>query len=166
MRGWSLGVIGQAAEGIPLLLDGIGLSRAIGANMLAPFILMTLADVHETTGQLNEAFDRLTEAARWVETTDERWAEAEMYRMRGRLLLSMHKPTAGEESYHQALAIARRQSAKFWELRAASSLACLWRDQGKRTEARDLLAPVYGSFTEGFDTPVLQDAKALLDELA
>ena len=166
MRGWSLGVIGQAAEGIPLLLDGIGLTRAVGTNMLAPFILMTLADVHETTGQLNEAFDRLTEAARWVEITHERWAEPEMYRMRGRLLLSMHEPTAAEESYHQALAVARLQSAKLFELRASTSLAGLWRDQGKRAEARDLLAPIYGWFTEGLDTPVLMEAKALLDELA
>jgi predicted ATPase len=166
MRGWSLGVMGQTAEGIPLLLDGIGLSRAIGTNMLAPFILMTLADVYETTGQLNEAFDRLTEAARWVETTHERWAEAEMYRMRGRLLLSMNDHAAAEENYRHALAVARGQNAKFYELRAATSLARLWRDQGKRHEARDLLAPIYSWFTEGFDTPVLQDAKALLDQLA
>jgi predicted ATPase len=72
---------------------------------------------------------------------------------------------AAEASLHQAIAVARRQSAKLWELRAATSLARLWRDQGKRTEARDLLAPIYGWLTEGFDTPVLQDAKALLDEL-
>ena len=72
---------------------------------------------------------------------------------------------AAEASLHQAIAVARRQSAKLWELRASTSLARLWRDQGKRTEARDLLAPIYGWFTEGFDTPVLQDAKALLDEL-
>ena len=78
----------------------------------------------------------------------------------------MHEHAAAEESYRYALAVARRQSAKFWELRAALDLARFWRDQGKRTEARDLLAPVYGWFTEGFDTPVLQDAKALLDELA
>jgi predicted ATPase len=78
----------------------------------------------------------------------------------------MNSPTAAEASYQKALVVARQQSAKLWELRAATSLARLWRDQGKRTEARDLLAPVYNWFTEGFDTPVLQDAKALLDELA
>jgi predicted ATPase len=77
----------------------------------------------------------------------------------------MDEPAAAEDSYCQALPVARRQSAKFWELRAALDLARLWRDQGKRTEARDLLAPVYSWFTEGFDTPVLQDAKALLDQL-
>ena len=78
----------------------------------------------------------------------------------------MNDHIAAEDNYHQAIAVARRQSAKFWELRAATSLARLWRDQGKHTEARDLLAPTYGWFTEGFDTQVLQDAKALLDELA
>jgi predicted ATPase len=81
-------------------------------------------------------------------------------------LLSRNQYAAAEDSFRQALAVARRQNAKFWELRAARSLACLWRDQGKRTEARDLLAPIYGWFTEGFDMPVLQDAKALLDQLA
>ena len=86
--------------------------------------------------------------------------------MRGDLLNATGDQVAAEHSYHQALAIARRQSAKLFELRAATSLARLWRDQGKRAEARDLLAPVYNWFTEGFDTPVLQDAKALLDQLA
>ena len=101
-----------------------------------------------------------------METTQDRWAEAEMHRMRGTLLLSMHKHAAAEESYRHALAMARQQSAKFWELRAALNLAQLWRDQGKRHEARELLAPVYGWFTEGFDTRDLKEARALLDELA
>jgi predicted ATPase len=100
-----------------------------------------------------------------VEATQERWAEAEMHRLRGTLLLSMSKHAEAENSYRQALSVAQRQSAKFWELRAAMSMARLWRDQGKRIEARNLLAPIDGWFTEGFDTPVLQDAKALLDEL-
>ena len=101
-----------------------------------------------------------------IETTQERWAEADMHRLRGTLLVSIHEHAAAEDSYRQALAVARRQSAKFWELRAATSLARLWREQGNCTEARDLLAPVYNWFTEGFDTPVLRDAKALLDALA
>jgi predicted ATPase len=84
----------------------------------------------------------------------------------GTLLLSMAEPAAAEESFQRALAVARRQGAKTFELRAATSLARLWRDQGKRTEARDVLAPVYSWFTEGFDTPVLRGAKALLDQLA
>jgi predicted ATPase len=89
-----------------------------------------------------------------------------MHRRRGTLLLSMHEQAAAEENYHRALSVARQQSGKFSELRAATSLARLWCDQGKRAEAHDLLAPVYNWFTEGFDTPVLQDAKALLDRLA
>jgi predicted ATPase len=115
--------------------------------------------------QPDEGLKRLVEAAKLIETTQERWAEAEMYRPRGMLLLSLSEHAAAEHSYRNALAVARHQSAKFWELRAALELARLWRDQGKRTEAHNLLAPIYGWFTEGFDTPVLQGAKALLDEL-
>ena len=89
-----------------------------------------------------------------------------MHRLRGELLVVVDDPVAAEASLHQAIAVARRQSAKLWELRAATSLARLWRDQGKHIEARDLLAPIYGWFTEGFDTAVLQDAKTLLDQLA
>jgi predicted ATPase len=97
--------------------------------------------------------------------TDEREHEAELNRLHGDLLLATGDESAADRAYHQALVVAKRQSAKFWELRAATSLARLWRDQGKRTEARDLLAPIYGWFSEGFDTPVLQDAKALVDQL-
>jgi predicted ATPase len=100
-----------------------------------------------------------------VETTQERWAEAEMHRLRGTLLLSMSEHAEAENSYRQALSVAQRQSAKFWELRAAVSMARLWLDKGKRQQAHDLLGPVYGWFTEGFDTRDLKDAKALLDEL-
>jgi predicted ATPase len=89
-----------------------------------------------------------------------------MHRVRGTLLLSMHEHAAAEDSYRHALTVARRQSAKFWELRAALDLARLWRDQNKRTEARDLLSPIYAWFSEGLDTADLQDAKALLDQLA
>ena len=88
-----------------------------------------------------------------------------MHRLRGTLLLSMHEHTAAENSFLEALAVAQRQSAKFWELRAAMSMARLWRDQGKRRQAHDLLAPVYGWFTEGFDTLDLKEAKALLEQL-
>jgi predicted ATPase len=109
---------------------------------------------------------RVVEAAKLVERTRECWAEAEMFRLRGTLLLSMNEHTQAENYYRQALASSQRQSAKFWELRAATSLARLWRDQGKRDEARDLLAPVYGWFTEGFDTLDLKEAKALLEQLA
>jgi predicted ATPase len=108
---------------------------------------------------------QLADAQDIIERTQERDYEAEMYNIRGELLLTMSEWAAAEDSYRTALAVARRQTAKRWELRAATSLARLWRDQGKRTEARDLLAPIYAWFTEGFDTPVLQEAKALLDQL-
>ena len=127
---------------------------------------MVLAQVYGKAEQPGEGLDRLGEAAKLVEATQERWAEAEMHRLRGALLLSMSKPAEAENSYRKALSVAQRQSAKLWELRAATSLARLWRDQGKRTEARDILAPIYGWFTEGFDTPDLKEAKALLGELA
>jgi class 3 adenylate cyclase/tetratricopeptide (TPR) repeat protein len=166
IRGWCLGTLGQAAEGIPPSLEGLAIYRAIGCNLNGPLILMMLAELYGMAGQPDKGLDWLAEAAKLVETTQERWAEAELHRMRGALLLSVHQHAAAEDSYRRALAVARRQSAKFWELRAALDLARLWRDQNKRTEARDLLAPIYGWFTEGFDTPVLQDARALLDELA
>jgi tetratricopeptide (TPR) repeat protein len=166
MRGWCRGAVGQAAEGIPQLLQGLANVRATGANLLIPFFLTTLAQVYGMAAQPIEGLNRLAEAAKLIERTQERWAEAEMHRLRGTLLLSLHEHAAAEDSYREALVVARSQSVKFWELRAATSLARLWSDQGKRDEARDLLAPVYGWFTEGFDTLDLKEAKALLDELA
>jgi class 3 adenylate cyclase/tetratricopeptide (TPR) repeat protein len=166
MRGWCLGVIGRTADGVSLLQQGIKVRRARGAAVFLPFYLAMLAEVSGIAGHPEEGLTSLAEAAKITETTQERWAEAEIYRLRGRLFLSINQHGAAEASYRNALAVARRQSAKFWELRAALDLARLWRDQGKRTEARDLLAPIYGWFTEGFDTPVLKEAKALLDELA
>ncbi len=104
----------------------------------------------------------------WWSTTGERWYEAELYRLKGELLLqqSSDNQAEAEACFQQALDVARHQQAKSFELRAATSLARLWQQQGKRQEAHDLLAPVYSWFTEGFDTADLQDAKALLDELA
>ena len=113
-----------------------------------PFALTLLADAYGKAGQPEQGMHQLSDAASLVETTKERWAEAEMHRMRGMLLLSVNEDAAAEDSYCQAVAVAQRQSAKFWELRAATSLARLWRDQGKRAEARYLLAPVYNWFTE------------------
>jgi predicted ATPase len=166
MRGWCLGALGQAAEGVALALKGITDVSATGCNILIPFVLTVLAQVYGKAGQPEEGLNRLVEAARVVETTQERWAEAEMHRLRGALLQSMSKHAEAENSYRQALSVAQRQSARFWELRASTNLARLWRDQGKRDEARELLAPVYGWFTEGFDTRDLKDARALLAELA
>ncbi len=108
----------------------------------------------------------LDDAFQTVERTGERWLTAELYRHKGQLLLRQGNSKAAEELYRKALSIAEEQEAKLWELRAAASLARLLRDQGCRAEARELLAPIYGWFTEGFDTSDLKDAKALLDELA
>ena len=108
----------------------------------------------------------MDEALQIVERTGERWFEAELHRHKGELLRRQGHPEAAEELYRKALSIAVENEAKLWELRAAASLARLRRDHGRRAEARDLLAPVYGWFTEGFDTADLKDAKALLDELA
>jgi predicted ATPase len=129
-----------------------------------PLILLTTA--YLKLGRTDEALQCLAEAAQIIGTSDERYFEAELQRLRGEVLNAIGDATAAEQNYHQALATAKRQSAKTLELRAATSLARLWRDQGKRDEARDLLAPVYGWFTEGFDTRDLKDATALLDELA
>jgi predicted ATPase len=165
-RGWSMTALGQAQEGFALLTEGLSVLRNIGAIVATPSALTMLAEANLKLGRPIEGLSCLTEAAQIIETTEERYMEAELHRERGELLNAVGDRAAAEQNYHQALAVARRQSAKAFELRATTSLARLWRDQGKRTEARDLLAPVYGWFTEGFDTPVLQDAKALLDQLA
>ena len=119
-------------------------------------------------GQFDDAWHSIGEAMTVVETTKERWCEAEVLRTAGEIALKSPEPDAAkaEAYFERALAVAREQQARSWELRAAMSMARLWRDQGKRNEARDLLAPVYGWFTEGFDTLDLKEAKALIDALA
>ena len=126
-----------------------------------------LASAYEQSGRIADGLDQVTEALEDVETTQERWWEPELYRLRGALLneLSSDNHTEAEACFQQALSIARQQQAKSWELRAATSLAHLWQSQDKRQDAYDLLAPVYEWFTEGFHTSDLQDAKALLSEL-
>jgi tetratricopeptide (TPR) repeat protein len=165
MRGWCLGALGKPEEGIPLFVKASALRRANGAAVLEPFTLTTLAEVHLTAGQPDEALHQLGQAATMLATTKECWAEAETHRLRGTVLQAASDHAAAEVSYRQALAVAQRQNAKLWELRAAVDMARLWRRQGRRTEARALLAPVYGWFTEGLDTPSLQDARAVLAEL-
>ena len=130
-------------------------------------LLPHLARAHAELGQFEAARRCIVEAMTAVETTKETWCEAEIHRTAGEIALMSPEPDAAKAQAHfeRAIAIARAQKAKSWELRAATSLARLWRDQGKRQQARDLLAPVYGWFTEGFDTPDLKEAKALLDEL-
>ena len=127
---------------------------------------MWLAEAYATLGQPVEGLNCLVEAARIIESTEERVHEVELHRLRGDLLNITGDRSAAERSCRQAIAVAEHQSAKLLQLRASTSLAHLWRDQGKRDEARELLAPVYGWFTEGFDTRDLKEAKALLGELA
>jgi predicted ATPase len=135
--------------------------------VFTPFYLSYLARAHAALGHFDEAWQCLGEATTAMETTKERWCEAEVHRMAGEIALMSPQPDAAkaEAYFERALVVAREQQAKSWELRTAMSMARLWRDQGKRDEARDLLAPVYGWFTEGFDTLDLKEAKALLDEL-
>jgi predicted ATPase len=136
--------------------------------MFGPLYLSHLARAHVELRQFDDAWRCIGEAMTAVEATRERWCEADIYRSAGEIALRSPSPdvTKAEASFERALAIARAQLAKSWELRAAMSLARLWREQGKRDEARALLSPIYGWFTEGFDTRDLKEAKALLGMLS
>jgi predicted ATPase len=142
--------------------------RSTGSTVWIPFYLSYLASAYADLGQFDEAWRCIDEATNLVETTKQKWCEAEVNRVAGEIGLKSPEPdaTKAQAYFERALSVARDQQAKSWELRAAMSMAQLWRDQGKRQQARDLLAPVYGWFTEGFDTPDLKEAKPLLDELA
>jgi predicted ATPase len=164
--GWVKVKNGDVAEGISLLRSSSAAYRATGAEVWMPHYLALLANACEIAGQVEEALTLLDDALRIVERTGERWFAAELNRHKGQLLSQQGQSEAAEELYRKALNIAQEQEAKMWELRATVSLARLRRDQGRRAEARDLLAPVYNWFTEGFDTFDLKEAKALLDELA
>jgi predicted ATPase len=164
-RGQSLISLGQVREGLLLVNQGLTELRCIGSTVNTPMLFTWLAEAYARLGQFDEARKWLTEAADVISVTDERYYEAELHRISGDLL-SVADRIGAEESYRQAIAVAERQSAKLFQLRASVSLARLWCDQGKRAEARDLLGPIYHWFTEGFDAPDLKEAKALLDELA
>jgi predicted ATPase len=164
--GLSLVNRGQLDQGLEMMRGAMAAAKKINAKMLWTPHLGSLALAHARAGQAEVALDLLSEALAAVEDMDERMFEAELHRVVGDALLSMQRKGEAEVEFTRALAIARQQQAKSWELRAAMSLARLWRDQGKVSEARELLAPVYGWFTEGFDTRDLKEAKALLEELA
>jgi len=168
LRGWALAMQGQGEAGIAQVRQGIATFRATGAAQLVPYYCTMLADVADHLGHTADSLQALAEAHTLVEQHDERWWEAEIHRLRGVLLQrqTIPQPEEAEVWLQRALDVARRQEAKSLELRAAMSLSRLWQQQGKQTEARALLAPIYGWFTEGFDTADLQDAKALLKELA
>jgi predicted ATPase len=168
LRGWALVHQGRAQEGIAQITQGLRAYRATGAELGRPHFLALLAEAYGTMGEPKAGLTVLTEALTLAETTGERWYEAELHRLKGELLLqqSSDNHLEAEACFHHAIDIARNQQAKSFELRTVTSLARLWQQQGKRQEAHDLLAPVYGGFTEGFDTADLQDAKALLDAVA
>jgi predicted ATPase len=168
VQGYVLALTGKASEAVHQITSGIAASRSMGATVWLPKELSYLAKAYAELGQFEDAWRCSEEAITHIETTKERWWEAEVYRIAGEIALLSPEPDAAKAQmyFERALTVARKQQAKSWELRAATSMARLWRDQGKRKEARDLLAPVYGWFTEGFDTLDLKEAKALLDELA
>ena len=164
-RGWISVKNGNVAEGISFLRRGSSVYRATGAKTWVPHHISLLARACEIGGQPEEARALLDDALQIVERTGERWFVAELNRLKGGVLQRQEHIEAAEELYREALSIAREQEAKLWELRAAVSLARLRGEQGERTEARNLLAPIYCWFTEGFGTPDLKEAKALLDSL-
>jgi predicted ATPase len=168
LRGWALAASGRGEAGRAQIYQGLDAYRATGATVNRQYYLALLAEASIQVGQTAQALQTLAEALAAPVKSGLPWWEAELYRLRGELLLqlSVAPPEEAEACLQQALTVARHQQAKSLELRAAMSLSRLWQQQGKRTEARELLAPIYGWFTEGFDTADLQDAKALLDESA
>jgi predicted ATPase len=167
LHGWAVGKDGEADSGIAELRQGLVASEAMGVLQHTPSFLGLLAELYLKVENPGEALSVLDEALARVHRLDERWFEADLLRLKGEALSGLRpdRSAEAEDCFHQALAVARDQGARLWELRAATSLARLWRDQGRRAEAHDLLAPVYGWFTEGFETRDLKEAKALLDEL-
>jgi class 3 adenylate cyclase/predicted ATPase len=167
-QGWLSALNGKTEDAVYTITSGIASYRSTGATLLTPLYLLHLTRAYAELGQFEDASRYVGEALTGIETSKERWLEAEAHRIAGEVSLMSPERNAAkaEASYESALAIARAQQTKSWELRAAISMARLWRDQGKRHEAYDLLAPVYGWFTEGFDTLDLKEAKALLCELS
>jgi predicted ATPase/class 3 adenylate cyclase len=165
-RGWVKVKNGDVTEGMALLRSGLAAYRATSAEAWVTNYIALLAVAWEIAGQVGEALTQFDDALRVAERTGQRWFAAELNRHKGQLLLRQGHTEAAEELYRKALSVAVEQGAKLWELRAAVSLARLRSDHGRRAEAHALLSPIYGWFTEGFDTADLKDAKALLDELA
>jgi predicted ATPase len=168
IQGRRLALTGDAANSILMMISARNAYEATGAHFLAPLDLSVLASTYAALGKFDDARRCIDEAMNTMETNKEKWFEVEVNRIAGEVELRFPKrDTAKAEGYFErALSVARQQQAKSWELRAAMSLARLWRDQGKVQQARELVAPVYGWFTEGFDTRDLKEAKALLGELA
>jgi predicted ATPase len=165
-QGWLFALTRNASDAVDMITSGITAYRSTAATLFVPLPLSYLARAYADLGNFDDAWRCIVEAMTAVETTKERWFEAEINRIAGEIALLLPEPDAAQAEAHfdRALSVARQQQAKSWELRAAMSLARLWRSQGKVQQARELLAPVYGWFTEGFDTRDLKEAKALLEE--
>jgi len=166
-QGALFALTGDASNAVHVITSGITALRPTGITLGMPRWLSYLAIAHTELGEFDDARRCVGEAMSTIEATKERWFEAEAHRIAGEIALRSPEPDAAkaEAYFERALSVARQQQAKSWELRAAMSMAQLWRDQGKLQQARKLLAPVYNWFTEGFDTLDLKEAKALLDEL-
>jgi predicted ATPase len=167
-RGCVLILTGNAHDAVQIMTSGITAFRSTGSTLWMPWYLAELARAYAQLDRFDDAWRCIGEAMAAMDTTKERWREADIHRIAGEIALTSPERNVAkaEACFERALAIACEQKAKSWELRAAMSMARLWREQGKRDEAREILAPVYGWFTEGFDTLDLKQAKALLDELA
>ena len=168
VQGCLFAITGKASDAVRTITSGLSAWRATGTTVWMPTYLSYLTRAHAELGQFDEASRCISEAIIAVQTTNESWYEADIHRIAGEIALKSPEPDAvkAEAYFERALAVARQQQAKSWELRAAMSMARLWRDQGKPQQARELLAPVYGWFTEGFDTLDLKEAKALLNALS
>ena len=168
MRGCAFAVMGKASDAVPMITSSLTALQSAGSTNLMPLHLSHRGIAYAELHRFDDACRCIGEAMTVMETAKERWCAAEVNRVAGEIALQPPEPGSAkaEMYFERALVVAHAQRAKSWELRAAMSLARLWRDQGKRDEARDLLAPIYGWFTEGFETMDLKDAKALLDELA
>ncbi|MBV8336167.1 MAG: hypothetical protein JO358_12155 [Alphaproteobacteria bacterium] len=167
-QGWAKWSDGAGASGLAEMRRGLAIHRGQGFVFYLPSFETALAEAEASSGETDAGLRCLVDALAELECTEERWYKAEMHRIRAEILLKRDPAAtaAAEQSLQAAIAMARSQKARSFELRAALNLARLWRDQGRRGEARDLLAPVYGWFTEGFDTLDLKETKTLLEELA
>jgi predicted ATPase len=168
LRGWAMAERGRNEEGVAQIQEGLAASRATGAELFRPSFLCMSAEVYMNTGRLDDGLSALMEALALADKHEEREHEAEIYRLKGELLLKQDIANASdaEQCFRAAIEAARRQSAKSFELRATMSLGRLLARRGRRDEARTMLAEIYDWFTEGFDTADLKDAKALLEELS
>jgi predicted ATPase len=166
--GCVLALTDKVSDAVQTITSGVTAMQSTGTTMWMPLWLSYLATAHAKLGQSDDAWRCIGEAMTAVETTKERWYEAEINRISGDFVLLSPNPDAARAQvcFERALLVAREQQAKSWELRAAMSMSRLWRDQGKSQQARELLAPVHGWFTEGFDTRDLKEAKALLDTVS